>query len=220
MLRTAWLVAGKDLRIERRSRVLLWQVLPFATIALLLAGLAVGPNVAAMRHAAPGLFYLVILLVTLMMIGRSQSVEAPSGTRTSVMMLGLDAGGVFLGKALALFIELTLTGVVLLAGVVLVLHAPLSGAASALPSVVLALAALAASGTIFGALIGDSNGHATLLPIIALPPFAGILIIGEKSFASALTGDSVLRWLVFLTIALAAYVALGVLLYGIAEESS
>lgn len=220
MIRTALLVAGKDLRVERRSRVLLWQVLPFATIALILSGLAVGPSIAAMRHAAPGLFYLVTLLVTLMMIARSQAVESSPGTRTSVLMIGLDPASVFLGKSLALFVELLATAVVLLAGVILVLHAPLAGTASALPSVVLALAALAASGTMFGALIGDSNGHATLLPIIALPPFAGILIIGEKAFSGALTGDSVVRWILFLALALAAYVALGILLYGVAEESS
>ena len=34
--RDALLVAGKDLRIERRSRVLLWQVVPFGVMALLI----------------------------------------------------------------------------------------------------------------------------------------------------------------------------------------
>jgi len=44
MFRVAWLVAKKDLRIELRSRVLLWQVVPFGAMALLLAGLALGPR--------------------------------------------------------------------------------------------------------------------------------------------------------------------------------
>jgi heme exporter protein B len=220
MWSTAWLVAGKDLRIEWRSRVLLWQVVPFAVIALVLSGLAVGPSAAEMRRVAPGIFYLVTLLVSLLIIGRAQGVEAPVGTRTSVRMLALDPAGVFLGKSLALFVELVGTSLVVLAGVVLVLHAPLRGTVVALPGVLLALGALAAAGTIYGALVGDARASATLLPIIALPPFAGILIVGEKAFASALVGGALARWLAFLALALAAYLALGVLLYGVAEESS
>ena len=79
MIRTALLVAGKDLRIERHSRVLLWQVLPFAVMALVLCGLALGPNHAGNSSAGPGLFYLVMLLVTLLMINRSQVIEEQGG---------------------------------------------------------------------------------------------------------------------------------------------
>ncbi len=71
MIRTALLVAGKDLRVEVRSRVLLWQVVPFGVMALLLSGLALGPAHAGNSDAAPGLFYLVVVLVTLLMINRS-----------------------------------------------------------------------------------------------------------------------------------------------------
>ncbi len=70
VIRIARLVAAKDLRIEARSRVLLWQVLPFGVIALLLAGLALGPTQAGNSSAGPGLFYLVTLFVTLLMINR------------------------------------------------------------------------------------------------------------------------------------------------------
>jgi heme exporter protein B len=219
MLSVAWLVAIKDLRIEWRSKILIWQVLPFSVIALVLAGLAVGPSAVQMRRVAPGIFYLVTLLVSLLMIQRSQAVEAPVGTRTSVQMLGLDPAGVFLGKTLALFVELVVSSVILLSGVILVMHAPLVATLSASPSILLALGAIAAGGAIYGALIGDSASHATLLPIIALPPFAGILIAGEKSLSGAISGGGLSRWLVFLILALCAYLAVGVLLYGVAQET-
>ena len=115
MIRVARLVAAKDLRIEVRSRVLLWQVLPFGVIALLLAGLALGPTQAGKSSAGPGLFYLVTLFVTLLMINRSQGIENAPGTRASVATLGLDPAGVFLGKALAL-------GMVVLVGIVMVFY--------------------------------------------------------------------------------------------------
>ena len=136
MIRTALLVAGKDLRIERRSRVLLWQVVPFGVMALLLSGLALGPDAAGHSKAAPGLFYLVVVLVALLMINRSHAIEARPGTRASIQTLGLDPAGVFVGKSLALCVELWASALVLLAGSVVVLHTQLHGTLVALPSIV------------------------------------------------------------------------------------
>lgn len=218
MIRTALLVAGKDLRIEVRSRVLLWQVVPFGVIALLLCGLALGPAHAGSSSAGPGLYYLVTLLVTLLMINRSHVVERAPGTKSSIATLGLDPAGVFLGKSLALAVELWLTGFVLLAGAVLVLHTALHGALIALPSIVVTLAALAAAGTLYGALTAGGESSATLLPVLALPAFAPLLIAGERSFYDALHGGELLGWWVIVVVALVAYVALGILLYGVLED--
>ena len=218
MIRTALLVAGKDLRIEVRSRVLLWQVVPFGVMALLLSGLALGPSHAGRSDAAPGLFYLVVVLVTLLMINRSVSIERSPGTRASIATLGLDPAGVFLGKALALAVELWLTAAVLLVGAVLFLHTALHGTLEAVPSVVETLAALAAAGTLYGGL-SAGGAAATLLPLVALPAFAPLLIAGERSFVAALHGGALWEWWVIVTVALAAYVAVGVLLYGVLEES-
>ncbi|NNN01629.1 MAG: hypothetical protein HKL86_07355 [Acidimicrobiaceae bacterium] len=218
MIRTALLVAGKDLRIERRSRVLLWQVVPFGVMALLLSGLALGPERAGHSSAAPGLFYLVVVLVELLMISRSHAVESTPGTRASVATLGLDSAGVFLGKAAALCLELWLAALVLLAGSVLLLHTQLHGTLRALPSILVTLAALAAAGTLYGALTSPGNG-ATLLPVISLPAFAPLLIAGERSFSSALSGGALWEWWVISLVAMVAYLALGILLYGVLEES-
>jgi heme exporter protein B len=219
VIRTALLVAGKDLRIERRSRVLLWQVLPFGVMALVLCGLALGPSHAGNSSAGPGLFYLVMLLVTLLMINRSQVIEGSPGTRASVATLGLDPAGVFLGKALALAVELWIMSVVLLGGAVLLLHTQLSGTLEALPSVLVIVAALAAAGTLYGALSGGGQGPATLLPVLSFPAFAPLLIAGERSYSDALHGGALWQWWVISLVALAAYLAIGILLYGVLEES-
>jgi heme exporter protein B len=219
VIRIALLVAAKDLRIERRSRVLLWQVLPFGVMALVLCGLALGPLHAGHSSAGPGLFYLVMLLVALLVINRSQVIEGSPGTKASVATLGLDPAGVFLGKALALMVELWLMGIVLLAGSVLLLHTALVGTLSALPSVLVTLAALAAAGSLYGALSGGGQGPATLLPVLSFPAFAPLLIAGERSFSAALHGGALWQWWVISLVALAAYVAIGILLYGVLEES-
>ena len=219
MIRTALLVAGKDLRIERRSRVLLWQVVPFGVMALLLCGLALGPTRAGHSTAAPGLFYLVVVLVTLLMVNRSHAVESTPGKRASIATLGLDPAGVFLGKALALCVELWLSGVVLLAGSVVFLHTGLHATLVALPGIVVTLGALAGAGTLYGALTSGAVVSATLLPVLCLPAFAPLLIAGERSYSAALYGGARWEWWVITVVALAAYLCLGILLYGVLEES-
>jgi heme exporter protein B len=219
MIRIALLVAAKDLRIELRSRVLLWQVVPFGVMALLLCGLALGPDQVGHSSAAPGLFYLVVVLVALLMINRSHAIETSAGTRASVATLGLDPAGVFLGKALALAIELWLSAFVLLAGSVVVLHTALHGTLVAAPSILVTLGAIAAAGTLYGALTSGGNAAATLLPVLSLPAFAPLLIAGERSYSAALHGGALLEWWVISVVALAVYLGMGILLYGVLEES-
>ena len=218
MIRTAWLVARKDLLIEVRSRVLLWQVVPFGLLALLVSGLALGPNQAGHSSAAPGLFYLVTLFVSILMITRSQSVEQTTGTRESVATLGLDAAGVFLGKSLALAVELWVTSLLLLSGTVVLLHTSLTGTIHAVPSVLVTLGAMACAGTLYGALTAGDGSSATLLPVLTLPAFAPLLVAGERSFSAALHGGALWEWWVIDLVALAGYVAVGIVLYGVLEE--
>jgi heme exporter protein B len=152
------------------------------------------------------------------MINRSQAVERTPGTKSSIATLGLDPAGVFLGKSLALAVELWVTGLVLLAGAVLVLHTALHGSIIALPSIFVTLCALAAAGTLYGALTAGGDTTATLLPVLCLPAFAPLLIAGERSFYDALHGGSLLGWWVIVVVALVAYVAMGILLYGVLDD--
>ena len=117
MWHDAVLVAGKDLRIEARSRVALWQVVPFAVLVLVLLAFAIGPDQAALRHAAPGIFWVALLFSTVLAIQRSVAVESGEGTRDGLRLSGIDPAGIFLGKAAAVGLQLLALQVVLWAGV-------------------------------------------------------------------------------------------------------
>jgi len=96
--RDALLVAGKDLRIELRSRVALWQVVPFAILVLVLFGFALGPGPHALRTAAPGLYWLAVLFTTVLTTQRSFAIESGEGTRDGLRLSGIDPAGVFLAR--------------------------------------------------------------------------------------------------------------------------
>ena len=106
MFRDAWLVAGKDLRIEARSKVVLNQIGPFSLVVLLLFAFALDPDRGFLQEATPGLFWIAVLLSTLVVIQRSYALEAVDAGRDALRLSGLDPAGVFLGKAGAAFVVL------------------------------------------------------------------------------------------------------------------
>ena len=101
MWRDAALVAGKDLRIELRSRVVMHQVAPLAVLVLVLFAFALGPDRAPMAQAAPGLFWVAVLFATVLAVQRSFALESADGARDGLRLSGLDPAGVFLGKTAA-----------------------------------------------------------------------------------------------------------------------
>ena len=220
MWRDAVLVAGKDLRIELRSRVLLWQVVPFGVLALVLFALALGPSEAVLRRGAPGLFWLALLLASVLAASRSAGIESDEGTRGTVRLLGLDAGGVFLGKAAALALELCVLGAVLELGLLVLFHVDAARLAASVPLAALAVVALAAVGTLYGALVSGTGVSSTLLPVLVLPALAPVLIAGERGTAAVLAGGGPGRWAVVLAVMTVVYGAVGVVLYGPLEETA
>ena len=220
MWRDAVLVCAKDLRIELRARVLLWQVLPFGVLSLVLFALALGPSLVALRHGAPGMLWLALLLATVLAAGRSAQIESPEGTRASVRLLGLDPGGVFLGKALALFVELAVLTAVLAVGLLVGFHVDGVRLALAAPLCACAVVALAAVGTLYGAVVAGTDVAGTLLPLLVLPALAPVLIAGERGTAAVLQGGGPGRWAIVLGVMAVVYVAVGVVLYGPLEEPS
>ncbi|MGZ8762207.1 MAG: heme exporter protein CcmB, partial [Acidimicrobiia bacterium] len=107
------LVAGKDLRIEARSRVTLAQVLPFGGIVLLLFAFALDPDRGRLAAVAPGLFWVAVLLATLLAIGRSFGIEQQNGARDGLRLSGIDGAAVFLGKTVAVGVQLLALEIVL-----------------------------------------------------------------------------------------------------------
>jgi heme exporter protein B len=222
MWHDAVLVAGKDLRIEARSRVGLWQVVPFALLVLILLALAIGPDQAALRHAAPGIFWVALLFSTVLAIQRSVAVESGEGTRDGLRLSGIDPAGIFLGKAAAIGLQLLALQVVLWAGVTFLFDVRVHVWWLALVASLLATVGLASAGVMYGALSAGLRGvRDTLLPLLVLPVLAPVLLAGSKIWEAALGGNAAsgTQWLKILVPFALVYLAVGVVLYGPLQES-
>jgi heme exporter protein B len=216
MLRDAALVAGKDLRIELRSKVALNQVVPFAAAVLILFGLALGPDRKILAPASAGLFWVATLLSAILAVQRSYAIESADAARDGLRLSGLDPAGIFLGKAAAITAELLVLETGLAVGVVLLYGAHLAGGLVLLATCVVATIGLAAVGTLYGVVASGLRSRETLLPLLFLPIVAPVLLAATKAWKAALAGTPThaLGWLDLLVVFAVLYLAIGTVAYG------
>jgi heme exporter protein B len=222
VFRDAALVAGKDLRVELRSRVTTNQVLPFALLVLVLFAFALDPDRGILTRATAGLYWVAVLLAALLAVQRAYVLESGDGTRDGLRLSGLDPAGVFLGKAAGVALQLLALELVLGVGVVVLYGADLREPVLLVLTCLVATAGLAAAGAVYGVLAAGLRVRETLLPLLLLPVVAPVLIGATQASEAALggvTGDG-WPWLGLLAIFALVYLACGILAFGpLLEES-
>ncbi len=222
MWREALLVAGKDLRIEMRSRVSTNQVVPFAMLVLLLFAFALDPDRGLLRRAAPGLFWIAVLFACILAVQRSFGLESADQARDSLRLAALDPAAIFLGKAGALLVQLLMLELFLAIGVVVFYNTALGGIPWLVIASVLATLGLAAAGSIYGVLAASLKVRDTLLPLLLLPVVAPVLLAATRFWESAISGNpgGGSAWLQLLGVYALVYLCFGILAFGSLLEES
>ena len=121
-------------------------------LVLVLLAFAIGPDQAALHHAAPGIFWVALLFSTVLAIQRSVAVESGEGTRDGLRLSGIDPAGIFLGKAAAVGLQLLVLQLVLWAGVAFLFDVRVQVFWLAALSCVVATVGLACAGVLYGAM--------------------------------------------------------------------
>lgn len=222
MLGDALLVAGRDLRIELRSRVAMSQVAPFALVVLFLFAFALDPDRGILNRATPGLFWVTVLFSALLAIARSGSLDEADDVRDGLVLSGLEPAGIFLGKVAAVALQLLALEALLAVGVALLYDTALGGYPLMVVTCLAATSAMAASGTLYATLVAGVRVRHTLLPFLLLPVLAPVLIGATQAFGAAF-GDVLTNgwgWCGFLAAISALYLIVGSLTYGTLLEAS
>lgn len=225
----ARLVAAKDLRIERHSRVLTNQVIPFAAVTMVIFAFALDAKsartddgfVPLLELVAPGLVWLAALFSLLLLVQRAFAIEADDGALDALRVAGVDPVAIYWGKSIALGVQLAVLDVILLGAAVLLYGAdvPVGGVALLIVTLVVATCGLACVGTLYGGLTAGFSGRETLLPLLVLPVVSPVLIGATRAVESALgTGGVALSegwpWIGLLTVFAIAFGAGGALAFG------
>lgn len=218
--RIARSVARKDLRIEWNSRILTNQVAPFAAIVMVLFAFALD-NEGILQRVAPGLVWLATLFSMLVVIQRSFAVESADGALDALRVAGVDPVAIFIGKSIALAVQLLVLEVILVftAVVLYAVDMSASGFGLLVVTVPVATVGLACVGTLYGGLAAGVRGRETLLPLLLLPVVAPVLIGATRATESAFgSGGATVSegwpWVGLLAVFAVLFVAVGSVAFG------
>ena len=214
------LVAGRELRAERRAPDGLVAAVTFTAVLVLLESLIVGPGAAREPQIAAALFWIALLFAAILGATRSLERELEDDALDAILVLGGGRDALFAGKTLALAAVL---GLVALCGGVLALV--LLDLTVALPfhlvlAVALGVVALPPVVVLDTLLALRLRARALLVPILALPVLVPQLVAATQGTAAALSGDAAasLGWSGMLLAFAIAYSAIGLTIVPAAIE--
>lgn len=218
--RTARFVAGKDLLVEWRSRVVSNQVLPFAVLVMVMFAFALDSD-AVLQRVAPGLIWLATIFSVLFLVARAYAIETADGALDAMRSAGVEPMGIYLGKTAALAVQLLVLEALLVGAAVVLYRADLgpSGVVLLVTTALVATVGLASVGTLYGGLAAGIKGRETLLPLLVLPVVAPVLIGATRATESAFRTNGIevsegWPWLALLTVFAVLFSVVGAVAYG------
>ncbi|HEY2027468.1 MAG TPA: heme exporter protein CcmB [Gemmatimonadaceae bacterium] len=189
MLRTAALVARKDLAIEFRTRTAYFSAIVFSLLALAIFYFAWDPTAVAAIDLAPGVLWVIFTFSGLLGLQRSFGVEQADRAMDALLAAPVEREGIYLGKAFANFVFVAGVQAITLPALALFYNVPLGGVWLPLTGIaLLAAIGIVAVGTLFSAMAVNTRLAELLLPMLSLPFFVPIVTAAAQATARLLAG--------------------------------
>jgi heme exporter protein B len=170
MLRKAWLICLKDLRMELRGKESLNAALAFALVVLILFSFAIDPTSEQIREITGGLLWILFAFSGVLLVNRTFVREQGNECLNILIAARVPAASLLLGKALANFVFILLVEAVCLPVFSLLYNINLFLLPGWLAGVcLLASWSIALLGTVFAAMTVNLRLRELMLPVIVYP---------------------------------------------------
>jgi heme exporter protein CcmB len=213
MLRHAFRIAWKDLRIEVRSKEIFATMAFFGALLAVIYTFAFPRDDAAVRGAVAGMLWVAIAFTGTIALGRAFDRERENDTMRALLLSPVPRLSVFLGKAMAMAVLILAVAVICTPLLALWLNAPLFAYPGELAlAIVLGVVGIAVVGSVFAATLLKVRSRDVLLPVILYPLLVPLFVAGTKATASLVALhpnlDAAHYWIGFLGIYDAAFLVL------------
>lgn len=218
MLKAAWAIARKDLRLTLARGSGLVQALLLGLLLLFVFSLSQQVGETMSPQGAAAIFWLASAFCQVLVFNTLYGLEEANGARDGLLLMPGPVQAVWLGKALAGITLLLLAQLVFLPAAVVFLGQHISPLWPwALCAVLLADVGMAALGSLLGALSQGQAARESLLSIVLFPLLVPLLLagirVGAGGFAEALP-EGVESWLGVAAAFDALFLGAGILLFG------
>jgi heme exporter protein B len=205
VIATARAILRKDLAIELRTKESVPAMTLFTVTVFVLFHFGLDRD-ALDGDLASGVLWVTLLLAAVIGVSRLFAVEREQGGIDGLLLAPVDRTALWLAKAAALFLYLTLLELVAVPAFAILLLGP--DLWPALPVLVPVLLAanlgLAAIGALVSALAAETRAHELIVPLLLLPMVVPLLIASASVTAPLLRGDQspedLGRWLGLLSL--------------------
>lgn len=217
LLRGAWLVAAKDLRIELRTGEVTLTTALFAFLTVVMASLSFYLDRNQAASVAPGVLWISVTFAGVLAMGRSWARERENDGLRGLLLSPLPRAAIYLGKTLSSFVFLAVVEALVLPVVVLFFHLDLT---DTWPPVVafllLGTLGFVAAGNLFSALTVQTRARDLVLSVVLFPLVSPALLSGVVATRDVLGGadlEAAIAWVELLVAFDLTFLAAGLLLF-------
>jgi heme exporter protein CcmB len=215
MFRHVARVAWKDLRIELRSREIVYTMVFFGALLVVIYSFAFPKDARAVRGSVPGMLWVTIAFTGTIGLGRAFDRERENDTMRALLLAPVPRLAVFLGKAIATATLVLAVAAVCTPLLALFLNAPLfAHPAPLILVVVLGAVGIAVIGSVFAATLLKVRSRDVLLPVILYPLLVPLFVAGTSCTAALVAEipnfEAAWYWIQFLGIYDAAFLVLSI----------
>lgn len=182
VLKTAWIIALKDLRVESRSRELVFTTLFFAlTSVLVFAFSFVQADDSVPAGAASGILWVTLAFSGTIALTRTFEREREHDTLRGLLLSPAPRSAVYLGKLFGVVLLLLAIQALIVPLTGLFFQAPIGRAAGWLIAMLITGAlGFGAVGTLFAAMLVRARSRDVLLPLVLFPIVVPVIIAGVR----------------------------------------
>ena len=219
VLRAAWLIARKDLRVEARNREIAYTTLFFAMACVLVFAFAFVVEGQPLADAAAGILWVAVTFSGTLALGRAFERERQSETLRALLLAPVERAAVYLGKLFSLLVLMLGVEIITVPVIGVLFGAPLWRAPWLLASLVATgTIGFAGVGTLFAAMLVRAQSRDVLLPVLLYPIVVPVIIAGVRGTAAIFAAEPdfavAQSWLAMLIFFDAVFVTLALWVFG------
>ena len=222
VIRVAWAIAAKDVRIEMRTRTALLSSLVFAILVLAVLYVARDPTVVSALEIAPAALWVTFSFAGIINLNRAFAIERENDAMSGILMTFPNPTGVFLGKLaanLAFVVAIQLVAFplfVLFYDVPVVANLPMLAGVTALATI-----GMVSVGTLLSSIVVQTRFAELMLPVLLLPfmipPVVGAVQMTSRILANRPLSE-LMGWLKLLMAFDLVFVVIPILIFGATLE--
>ncbi|MFN7253323.1 MAG: heme exporter protein CcmB [Anaerobacillus sp.] len=182
LFKAAFIIAGKDLYSEWRTKQVVTTMLIFSGLVIVTFSFAFDPSNNAVRAIIPGLIWVITIFSAILGLNRSFLSETKNDNLYGMIVSPTDPSSIYLGKVIANFTFVLIVQLISIPVLFLLFdfrflgHLPLFIAV-----VVLGTFGFISVGTFLAALAANSKSSEMLLPILLFPIVSPIIIAAVQA---------------------------------------